>query len=178
MWHAKLALLLITSNKISKVILNTIRICKMMKFYSDLLSQPCRAIYILMKMNNIDFEYVKVELAQGMYYYFLWSIWSKQSFQTPLGDIDTQKTYSCIGQEIRTVAYDFLRWSNGSSTIKYISWSFGHFPLDYTHRLTLPKGIYSSTSCPQCVYQIWWCIYSFCQILLLSAHAYIHLYCN
>ncbi len=44
-----------------------------------------------------------------------------------------------------------------------------HFQKVYTH---------SGTSCPQCVYQIWWCIYSFCQILLLSAHAYMHLYCN
>ena len=43
-----------------------------------------------------------------------------------------------------------------------------HFQKAYTHW---------GTSCPQCVYQIWWCIYSFCQILLLSAHAYMHLYC-
>ncbi len=44
-----------------------------------------------------------------------------------------------------------------------------HFQKAYTH---------SGTSCPWCVYQIWWCIYSFCQILLLSAHECMHLYCN
>ncbi len=44
-----------------------------------------------------------------------------------------------------------------------------HSQKAYTH---------SGTSCPQCVYQNWWCIYSFCQILLLSAHECMHLYCN
>ncbi len=42
-----------------------------------------------------------------------------------------------------------------------------HFQKAYTHW---------GTSCPQCVHQIWWCIYSFCQILLLSAHACMHIY--
>ncbi len=38
-----------------------------------------------------------------------------------------------------------LRWSYGSSTRKYISWSFGHFPLDYrfiVQRDMLIKVIY------------------------------------
>ena len=30
-----------------------------------------------------------------------------------------------------------LRWSFSSSTIKYISWSFGHFPLDYLSHIVI-----------------------------------------
>ncbi len=37
---------------------------------------------------------------------------------------------------------------------------------------------HTGTSSSQCVHQICSCIYSFCQILLLSAHACMHLYCN
>ncbi len=48
---------------------------------------------------------------------------------------------------------------------------FAKYILNLKHRLTLPKGVYSLRYfLPQCVYQIWWCIYSFCQILLFSAH--------
>ncbi|XP_052799754.1 glutathione S-transferase theta-1-like [Mya arenaria] len=36
-----------------------------LKFYADLKSQPCRAVYILMKANNIPFEFVKVDLFVG-----------------------------------------------------------------------------------------------------------------
>ncbi|XP_052799758.1 glutathione S-transferase theta-1-like [Mya arenaria] len=35
------------------------------KFYADLRSQPCRAVYIFMKENKIPFEFVKVDLFAG-----------------------------------------------------------------------------------------------------------------
>lgn len=37
----------------------------MLKFYYDLMSQPCRAIYILLKASNIPFEGCRVDLAAG-----------------------------------------------------------------------------------------------------------------
>lgn len=39
-----------------------------LKYYFDLLSQPSRAIYILLKLNNINFEAHPVALRQGMYF--------------------------------------------------------------------------------------------------------------
>ncbi|XP_045173294.2 glutathione S-transferase theta-1-like [Mercenaria mercenaria] len=35
------------------------------KLYADLKSQPCRAVYLFMKMNTIPFEMVKVDLGSG-----------------------------------------------------------------------------------------------------------------
>lgn len=35
------------------------------KFYADLKSQPCRAVYLFMKACNIPFEMVKVDLSSG-----------------------------------------------------------------------------------------------------------------
>ena len=37
-----------------------------MKLYLDLLSQPCRAVYIFLKVNEIEFEFEKLELLHGM----------------------------------------------------------------------------------------------------------------
>ena len=37
-----------------------------------------------------------------------------------------------------------LRWSYGSSTVKYISWSFGHFPLNYLNHIVYRIGILES----------------------------------
>ncbi|KAK3084103.1 hypothetical protein FSP39_008224 [Pinctada imbricata] len=36
-----------------------------LKYYYDLMSQPCRALYIFLKMNNIPFEGIQVALRNG-----------------------------------------------------------------------------------------------------------------
>ena len=36
-----------------------------------------------------------------------------------------------------SVHQHILRWSYGSSTVKYISWSFGHFPLNYLNHIVI-----------------------------------------
>ena len=36
-----------------------------LKYYYDLMSQPCRAVYIFLKMNNIPFEENAVALRKG-----------------------------------------------------------------------------------------------------------------
>lgn len=41
-----------------------------LKYYFDLLSQPSRAVYILLKLNNIPFEANPVAMRQGTHFLF------------------------------------------------------------------------------------------------------------
>lgn len=42
-----------------------------MEYYYDNLSQPCRAVYMLMKLNNIDFISKDINLAERTYAQFI-----------------------------------------------------------------------------------------------------------
>lgn len=37
-----------------------------LEIYLDLLSQPCRSVYIFAKKNNIQFDHKKISLFEGM----------------------------------------------------------------------------------------------------------------
>lgn len=37
-----------------------------LKFYGNLLSQPCRAIFIFLKANQIPYEFKFIDMAKGM----------------------------------------------------------------------------------------------------------------
>lgn len=39
---------------------------RLIKFYYDLMSQPTRALYLFLKLNQIPYEGVRIDLAKGM----------------------------------------------------------------------------------------------------------------
>jgi hypothetical protein len=45
---------------------NTLQDRMSLKFYGNLLSQPCRAIFLFLKANEIPYEFKFVDMAQGM----------------------------------------------------------------------------------------------------------------
>ncbi len=51
---------------------------------------------------------------------------------------NTFASISQVFEQLQTLhALTRLRWSYGSSTVKYISWSFGHFPLNYLNHIVI-----------------------------------------
>lgn len=44
-----------------------IRMSKPLKFYYDLMSQPARALYMFLKLNQIPYEGVRIDIAKGAF---------------------------------------------------------------------------------------------------------------
>ena len=52
-----------------------------LKYYFDLMSQPCRAVYIFLKVNKIPFEEKRIHIHKGEALYLL--AWTPRMFPSP-----------------------------------------------------------------------------------------------